>query len=235
MSVPSQIRIAPWHQGLGGVTVAGSIFAIAAPDRMAAAAALASEGCGVHADIVIDGNGVHQGVTAMELERLHEAAAGVVIEVHVIVIGTLGHAGAIVIRQVLELAARQRVERIILSKKLIDQFADELASARSAGVALWIEITPDSAEPETDVDGALVLFITPGSAEVADARALESIPPLAARLPVGVDGGITAELALASIKAGASHIVSGRALVSAHPTQSLPEKLHIRPQKKGRP
>jgi hypothetical protein len=80
----------------------------------------------------------------------------------------------------------------------------------------WVEIPPDdpSFEVPESVDGALVMFIQPRTKQRADPAHLEKVSRLARILPVGVDGGITREIAAQCFQAGARYVVSGRDLLT---------------------
>jgi pentose-5-phosphate-3-epimerase len=66
-----------------------------------------------------------------------------------------------------------------------------------------------------DVDGTLVMFIKPGMKQRADPAHLAKVSRLARILPVGVDGGITPDIAAQCFQAGACYVVSGRGLLTA--------------------
>jgi pentose-5-phosphate-3-epimerase len=58
------------------------------------------------------------------------------------------------------------------------------------------------------------MFIQPGTKQRADPAHLEKVSRLARILPVGVDGGITREIAAQCFQAGARYVVSGRDLLT---------------------
>ena len=56
------------------------------------------------------------------------------------------------------------------------------------------------------------MLIEPGTRNAADPSLVSRVAELSTRLPVGVDGGVTSDLAERCIAAGATTIVAGRAL-----------------------
>ena len=63
------------------------------------------------------------------------------------------------------------------------------------------------------VDGALVMLITPGTKQAADLDQLDKLARLVTKVPVGVDGGVTHRIAKECDDRGASYLVSGRDLL----------------------
>lgn len=219
------IRLAAWHSSVPGSVLGGSLYAVAPASRLSAAAALTADGCGVHVDMIVGASGVNTGVTLDELRRVRTEQPNARIDVHLIATDGLGDAARATIGAILPRLHGLGVLRVAVADGIRAAFADEVAALRAAGMHLWVELAPHESGDHLDratVDGALVMFIRPGSTEKADPRVLDRIPPLAQRMPVGVDGGITSELALACVDAGATSVVSGRALLRRATTSQPP-------------
>ena len=106
---------------------------------------------------------------------------------------------------------------IALSPAAISRHRDRIAALRGAGHQVWVEVHPATSDPgvaSEDVDGALVMFIEPGTKDSADPGQLGKVTELSGRLPVAVDGGITRDLAARCRRHGASYLVSGRGLLT---------------------
>jgi pentose-5-phosphate-3-epimerase len=82
-----------------------------------------------------------------------------------------------------------------------------------------------------DVDGALVMFIEPGTKDSADPGQLSKVADLSGRLPVAVDGRITRDLASRCREHGASYLISGRDLLTL--TFDIPSAADLPPSEKG--
>lgn len=208
--------------GADETTWAGSLYAFPAADHAAVAAALASSGAWVHVDVIIRPDGSLDGVPPASLSAVRRAAPTAAVEVHVIDLredrpadGSAGSAAALdaVLAQVLA----ERPQRLVVPASrwaAADRAAQHL---RAAGGQVWVEVPPEGSGTALpgpqDVDGALVMLIEPGSRDEADLQQLALVRALAPTLPVGVDGGVDAAVATACLAAGATHVVSGRALV----------------------
>jgi len=215
-------RIAPWAARLTGAAVSGSLYAVAAPHRAAAAASLAEEQMAVHVDAIITAAGEHRGVTPTELRMVRRKLPSARVEVHLIVDGgaaDLGERARGAVDVVIAAAIETRVDLVVLPTALHRDPASARVALRAAGIAVWSEVAPaDRPIVDRAADGALVMLIAPGSDDGADPALVSRVAELSPRMPVGVDGGVTPELAERCIAAGATTIVAGRALfVSAHP------------------
>lgn len=210
MSTVALPEIADWAVRLServGVAASGSLYAVAAESRPAAAAELAARGLRVHVDLIV-GAGGHRGVTPDALRAVRAAAPDAVVEVHLIVDG--GDLD-LAVAEAVEAAVDVRAEFLVLPREAPAVAAAE--ALRAAGVALWRQVSPDDAADVPDgADGALVMLIAPGTADDADPALVDRVAALSGRMPVGVDGGVTPELAERCVAAGATTIVAGRAL-----------------------
>ena len=221
------VQLASWFASLPDSVLRGSLYSVASESRLAAAIVLAANGCAVHADMIVSATGEHVGVSPAELLAVRAALPNARIDVHLMLVDDLyldGQSDAV--GDVVRTAEAVGAERVATSPALLDLPGDVFAGLRRAGIAVWIEVGPrhdGSGLPRDDVDGALVMFIRPGRTDSADPTHLDKLARLATLLPVGVDGGVTAELAAASVEAGASFIVSGRALLETfqNPTATL--------------
>jgi pentose-5-phosphate-3-epimerase len=222
MRQSAAVTLAAWHTRLPPNILGGSLFAVESAARGPAALALFENGCGIHADIMINGDGAISGLTGEELRIARAEAPDGVIDAHIMFLGhTFTPAVDAAVRTAIASAVAVDVVRLAASRSIIDRFRTELEELRSQGVRVWIDIAPgdDGVSIDRDrVDGALVMFIEPGSTDAADARNLDKLAMLSSFMPVGADGGIAAHLCDACLDAGATYVVSGRALLRAtHP------------------
>jgi pentose-5-phosphate-3-epimerase len=213
------VRLAPWFATLPESVLGGSLYAVPRELRVDAATVLAANGCAVHADMIVSATGEQLGVSPDELLAVRAALPDARIDVHLMLVDDVFAEGqSDAVADVLRTAEAVGAERVATSPALLDLPGDVFPDLRRAGVPVWIEVGPGhdgSGLPREGVDGALVMFIRPGTTDSADPAHLGKLAELANVLPVGVDGGVTAELATASVKAGATFIVSGRALLES--------------------
>jgi pentose-5-phosphate-3-epimerase len=88
-----------------------------------------------------------------------------------------------------------------------------------------VEVHPSTADlgvARDDVDGTLVMFIEPGTQDVADSGQLSNAADLSGQLPIAVDGGISRTLASRCREHGASLLIAGRALLAVTSTTASP-------------
>ncbi|NRG43045.1 hypothetical protein HRK28_19225 [Rathayibacter sp. VKM Ac-2835] len=236
---PGRGPLAPWYTTLAPTNLGGSLYAVGATDRVAAARLLHESGCAVHIDLILDSSGASVGVELEEVAAVRAALPAARIDIHLIVL-TENYTTAIrlTISEILHDAAAIGATWVTAADEIRAACAEEFAVLRSQNIAIWTEIAPDDDRSRVeDADGALVMFIRPGSSDRADPSILEKIPVLAQRTLVGVDGGITADLARACADAGATYIVSGRALLRGptdvppvatrtHPTATITKEHH---------
>ncbi|MCT9080874.1 beta/alpha barrel domain-containing protein [Streptomyces fulvoviolaceus] len=195
-----------------GVTLAGSIYAVAEADRPVTAEHLGRAGLWIHADVIMN-DLAHRGVDLSLVRSLSERGIGP-LDVHVI---------APELDVLIDEICAQKVDRVTFpfeSCPSLDAVANTAERIRSSGAAAWLAVAPGTELAEIrpcfeTIDGLLVMLIEPGSTGAAD-------PTLAARagqtgpdLPAGVDGGVDAANLGACLDAGASYVVSGRALFSS--------------------
>lgn len=227
MTMPSRdALLRPWHKVFPPFTIGGSLYAVPGTERAATAAALAASLCRVHADIIVDEHGNHRGVTWGELADVRAAAPDARLDLHLIIPDALpGDQAAEIIREAVHAARGLPAEAVTMNAAQIIRNRTLVDAMRASGIELWLELAP-SADDEgllTSVDGAMVMFITPGTKDPADPAVLPRVGHVAARLPVGVDGGVTEPTAVRAFDNGASYIVSGRSLLcSAGPLPSDP-------------
>jgi pentose-5-phosphate-3-epimerase len=195
-----------------GAILAGSIYAVPKPDRLAVAEVLAAAGLWIHADVIV-ADDTHRGVDIALVRTLVARGLGPV-DVHLIAADMDG---------VLEEVCRTRADRITFPFEACAGITGVAAVAeriRSAGAAPWVAVAPDTDLVEVElclpvVDGALVMLIEPGSSEDADPCLEKKVAAIGPLIPVGVDGGVNEANLPACLGAGARYIVSGRALFSA--------------------
>ena len=208
--------VADWWRSLNA-RVGGSLFAVAPSLQILAARALVAADCTVHVDLILDEAGKHVGVSLDEFEAVMAEVPKAFADVHLMLGEGAGH-GEAADREIVRLLARLQelqIAHLSVSRDMWRDHADAIARVRKAGIPVWLEIPPDDdgADIPALADGVLVMFIQPGTTGAADPTCLEKIPAITDHYVVGVDGGITSSLARACADAGASYIVSGRALL----------------------
>ena len=210
----------PWHRDLGDHVVSGSLYAVPYAARLEAARALDEARCRVHVDVVIGAHG-HEGVGWAELYAVRDLLPDALIDLHLIVL----HDGPCADEAVAVRAAHElRLATLATAAPQIRRNRAGLDAVRARGTALLEQVvpgTPGTVEPHDRLDGALVMLVPPGTTrEPADAAALTTVETLARTLPVGVDGGVTPEIARRCRELGAVVVVSGRHLFSDVPDGS---------------
>jgi pentose-5-phosphate-3-epimerase len=125
----------------------------------------------------------------------------------------------------IDIAGTLTLDTITLTREQIGRHRIRLDRLRSSGVGVYEELRPEHEGPAADdIDGALVMFIPPGTKQAADPGQLDKVPRLAGTLPVAVDGGITHRLAQQCLDRGAEYLISGRDLFrvdATHPDPSV--------------
>lgn len=208
-----RLQLRTWAHTDARGSLAGSLYAAEPRRRLAAARAMVHAGLQIHLDVITRPDGRADGVLADEVHALRVALPDAPIELHLIDL-TEG-----LDRLVSSLATVIGIgpTRVHLPAAAWDRRPDTIHQVRSSGAELWQEIAsaadvaPEIAQP-SEIDGALMMLIPPGSHEPADLRRLELVTELRTRLPVGVDGGVDEHNFEACIRAGAVHLVSGRGL-----------------------
>lgn len=192
----------------GPGTRAGSLFAVPAADRLAAARQLAGAGWWVHVDVMSDGSGV----SVAELARVRSALPTARIEVHVIDLGDPQPLGDVL---------DARPDRVVLSP---GRCLAEGAGVRDRGAELWAQGHEEPLPAGADVAGVLVMLIDPGTSQSVDLSRLDRVPGLPPGLGIGVDGGVGPQHLPTLVRTGVRHLVSGRALLSQQ--HSSPPRTH---------
>lgn len=229
------VRIADWHAAVPNA-LAGSLYAVQPELRLQAARALVDADVAVHLDVIIDPDGDQVGLTLEDLLCVRDDVPAARLDVHVIALdrphdapagpGGAAHRVRRALLDTLAVSAAVRAERVTGSPTLLTAEPTAWARVRASGAQIWAEIVPgdDGDTVPEGVDGALVMFIRPGSVDHAAPDRLQVIADLARTMPVGADGGITADLARQCVTAGARVVVSGRALLlTTRPPASRPE------------
>ncbi len=211
------VSLQPWYFSHEPEAIGGSLYALPAEHRREAAQLLTEHGSTVHIDMILGRDDRQLGVTPDQLAGLRDTVPDARLDLHLISVGEDSALVAANERQVLELAAQLKAARVTLSAAALARNGAAVQALRDAGVQIWLEIGPDDAVDTTlaaRADGALVMLIEPGTTDSADASHLTKIAALPPDWVSGVDGGVTAELARTSLAAGASYVVSGRALLA---------------------
>lgn len=209
------VRIAPWAQEFVGTGLAGSLFAVDSADRIDAARRLDSAGFAVHADVIIGADGALVGVTPDEVRAVRERVPNARLDLHLIVHPAASGAISSALDSVIALGLSTAAERLTVSTDVLRSHPAVVQDARRAGLPVWCELLMgDTAADLDDTDGRLVMLITPGSTDAADPAAMSLARTFRGITAVGVDGGVTHELAREAADLGAVPIVSGRALLA---------------------
>ncbi|MFF3464095.1 hypothetical protein ACWCQN_03095 [Streptomyces sp. NPDC001984] len=195
-----------------GATLAGSIYAVAEADRLAAAQRLERAGLWIHADVIMDDR-THRGVDLSLVHTLAERRIGP-LDIHVIAPELDG---------LIDEICAQKVDRVTFPFESCSDYAavaDTAERIRASGAAAWLAVAPATelaaVRPCFEMlDGLLIMLIEPGSTGAADPALAAKAGQTRPALPAGVDGGINAVNLGACLQAGADYVVSGRALLSA--------------------
>lgn len=210
----TEIRLAQWASAFEPGTISGSVHAVPVSLRVEAARRLTSQGQRVHIDFIVADDGTALGVTPEDLLRVSKEVPEARFDAHLIlpeqhVTDAVLKAAASAIHALEQVHA----ETFALSPQAMETFSDLLPGLRERKVAIWTEI-PVGTDPRhlDPADGALIMLIESGTQNHADRSQLQKVTALAGTTCVGIDGGVTATLAVEGRAAGASLIVSGRAL-----------------------
>jgi len=195
-----------------GVDLAGSIYAVPAPDRSAAARSLAERQAWVHADVFADAD---RGVSLDLIVALAGDGVGP-IDVHLLTADALA---------ALDAVCRPGITRITVPFEGVADVGAVAGRIRASGVRPWLAISPGTplsrcADALAHVDGLLVMLLEPGDQGSSDLTLLAKVAEARERLPVGVDGGIGDADLTQVLAAGASYVVVGRQLFRTPPTTS---------------
>jgi pentose-5-phosphate-3-epimerase len=209
------------------VTLSGSLLGVPAARRHEAAKELWSNGAWVHAD-VLEGSYAHQpGVSLSEIEELHRLNAPT-LDVHLMVDDPA------------EACRRlpSGLGRITVQIAAGLSPAEIVAAARSRTESVWLAVdeTYDSevldeliaATRGLDVAGILVMLTPPGQpGKRAGLERIEEVRRLHRNCEhqLAVDGDVNAQNFDAVVAAGATYLVSGRALLSEDNQPAVYEKL----------
>ncbi|MCU1566102.1 MAG: ribulose-phosphate 3-epimerase [Pseudarthrobacter sp.] len=208
------LRLAGWAAKFEPEIISGSVYAVQPPERLEAAKMLDHAGYRVHVDLIVSADGIHVGVSPDELLLIRDALPDARLDVHLILPKT-GLFGSV--RETAEAAIRTakdaKAETLVVSPEALHSFSDVLTEHSDHPVEIWAEVAVGSdATNVSGVDGALVMLIESGTKNSADRTHLNKVPALATAGKVGIDGGVTASVAAEAWEAGATVIVSGRAL-----------------------
>lgn len=203
-----------WGTDIVGARVAGSVQSAPPADRLAFAQALFAAGHEAHLDIIIKPDGTHGGVTPDEARAVRASSPDLAMDLHLILQSGLSPVQqGTAVDETIALAREVGAGRLSAASSVLAERPDSIATLRAAGVDVWAEYGPADSTVDLGFDGVLVMLIPPGTSERADPARMDAVRRVAELIPTGVDGGITPELAIACVAAGAQVIVSGRALL----------------------
>ncbi|HTF51924.1 MAG TPA: hypothetical protein VK735_31150 [Pseudonocardia sp.] len=198
------------HRGVG-VDLAGSIYAVPAPERPAMARLLARRRAWVHADVFAD---QRHGVSLDLIVALAGGGVGP-IDVHLLTAGAMAS---------LDVVCRPGITRVTFPFENLDDVEATAARIRVSGARPWLAISPGTtlsqcADALAHVDGLLVMLLEPGDPGRSDLTLLAKVAAARKQRPVGVDGGVGEANVAQVLAAGASYVVVGRQLFLAPTTE----------------
>lgn len=212
----SPVEIAAWVGDHPRGALAASLYALPDERRLEGAHAARAAGCWLHADLILRPSRGHPdrlrnvGVTAEQVRAVAAALPGAPIDLHLILLQepppeVWQPRVTALVAELLQVGPA----RISTSPRVLAHLDETLPAL--AGVQRWHELWP-GLEPTPAVDGHLLMLIEPGTKQAADPRRIAAIEGLATGAPVGVDGGVTREVAAQVVAGGGSYVVVGRAL-----------------------
>jgi pentose-5-phosphate-3-epimerase len=217
-ALPFNSALAGRLQRVEGVDLAGSIYAVPAPDRTEAARLLAGRRAWVHADVFAD---ARDGVGLDLIAALADGGVGPV-DVHLLTADALAP---------LDVVCRPGIARITFPYEDVEDVGAVAGRIRASGVQPWLALSPGTtlarcADALDHVDGLLVMLLEPGDRGASDLALLAKVTEARGRLPVGVDGGIGEADVSRVLAAGASYVVVGRQLFPATGSRRDPSAPH---------
>lgn len=215
MIAAEPLGIAAWAEGLEPDIVAGSVYSLPPALRLQAARLLAHRGHRVHADLIVDGSGQHVGIRPAELDALRGACLQAPLDVHLMLPAPpLSPAQRKAAEEAISKARKAGAASLTIPVHALNSSSRGLQELRAGGTPVWVEVPPQmrGLQDGDRADGALVMLIPPGTRQAAEPAHLSKVRALSTSMPVGVDGGVTADLAVEARAAGAAILVSGRAL-----------------------
>ena len=193
----------------GGATLAGSLLAAGTAPLVETARALRDVGAWCHVDVMDGIFTPHRGLPTATLRELASAGCGP-IDAHLMLADP---------EPVLAAVLRHPPDRVTVHLESSGSPEAAARRIRDAGSSPWLAISPRtpylaSLDHLEAFDGVLVMLISPGARDTAaDLELLAKVRQLRERIPVGVDGGVTAANAGQCLQAGARYLVSGRSLL----------------------
>lgn len=225
--MPPTSELRAWHTSFNPASIAVSIYSAPAERRQVVSAAAVRARLAVHVDLILergshsaDAHWEHVGVSFDELYDV--VRMGGAVDVHLMVIGDTDASLDTALRETIHTVVQVKPRSLSLSAALMTRLGVMLPELRSRGVGLWLELGcrehVDVLEAcEEAIDGALIMLIETGTLQQAQAHLLDKIPAIRSNtgpdFMIGVDGGVTREIAAQALGRGASIVVSGRALL----------------------
>lgn len=212
------VRIAEWAAALPAGVLAGSVLAVPPENRLEAAEVLHRTGLRVHADVFLSEHGEVSGITLEMVQAIIMRVPDAKVDLHIIEVARSQKPGDALIDAEDDLLKKARelgTVSLTVPLHMLDAHAASVRAARLAGLKVWVEIRPEHCVPEISegIDGGMVMLIPPGTDHSSDRNQLAKVRAMNhLGLPIGVDGGVDREVARSALAAGATHVVSGRAL-----------------------
>lgn len=191
--------------------MAASLYSLPSESRLDGAVAAHKEGLGIHVDVILrqrDGGCVNVGVSEEELRHVVRTLPEARVDIHLM--GEPGGGEEIVGGFVRVVRDTPRV-RWTGSPELLALVPDDALARAEVWGQLWRPTPREIAQQRSA--GVLVMLIEPATANEADVSQLAVCAELSQKgHRVGIDGGVTEEVAARAVEVGVSYVVSGRAL-----------------------
>lgn len=202
-----QLSIADWVRE-SPTPIAASLYALPQALRVSGAELAHQAGCRIHADVIlttVDGQPANVGVSTDCLAEVAERVPDAGLEVHLMVLAEFVD---------WEPAVRQIVLDLVGVPVARWLGRPEILRVVETDAEGWIEVWPPRDEfPAVEAaSGVLVMLIEPGTQQRATPELIEAARRAYPDRRIGLDGGITREIAYRASRAGIEYLVAGRAL-----------------------
>lgn len=196
-----------------GITLSGSLIAVARGERAHIGRRLVDADHWVHADVI---DGSYRGQPGVGLDELREltTAFGPRLDVHLMVDDLPGTIDAL----------PAGIGRLTLQCRATDDIGALVRRGRERAASVWLAVDTTeegavAAAVAGPADGILIMLLPPGRpGHIADLARLDAARShTTGHAPLGVDGGVTTALIPVLRNAGVRYAVAGRALLGRDP------------------